>query len=159
MRRIDIFGRNAMNTIRRAACLLGALAVLTGGAAFAGPKEEVDAAEDARYQAMIDQDREALAATLADEFVYHQPNGMIATKPMYLGQVIGGPNRIYKAERYDVKIVLHGDVATAMGETRLDVDMGGKRFQPDLRYLNVWVKRDGRWQLAARQSVFKPAPK
>jgi ketosteroid isomerase-like protein len=159
MRRVDIFGRNAMNTIRRAACVLGALAVLAGNGAHAGPKEEVDAAEDARYQAMIDQDREALAATLADELVYHQPNGMIATKAMYLGQVIGGPNRIYKAERYDVKIVVYGDVATAMGETRLDLEMGGKRFQPDLRYLNVWVKRDGRWQLAARQSVFKPAPK
>ncbi len=148
-----------MNTIRRAAIVLGALAMLAGHGASAGPKDEVDAAEDARYQAMIDQDREALAATLADEFVYHQPNGMIATKVMYLGQVIGGPNRVYKAERYDVKIVVHGDVATAMGDTRLDVEMGGKRFQPDLRYLNVWVKRDGRWQLAARQSVFKPAPK
>lgn len=148
-----------MNRIRRAACLLGALAALAGNAAFAGPKEEVDAAEDARYQAMIDQDRAALAATLADEFLYHQPNGMIATKTIYLGQVIGGPTKIYKAERYDVKIVVHGDVATAMGETRLDIEMNGKRFQPDLRYLNVWVKRDDRWQLAARQSVFKPAPK
>jgi ketosteroid isomerase-like protein len=148
-----------MNTLRRSVCLLGALAALAGSAAHAGPQEEVDAAEDARYRAMIDQDREALAATLADELVYHQPNGMIATKAMYLGQVIGGPNRIYKAERYDVKIVVHGETATAMGDTRLDVEMSGKRFQPELRYLNVWVKRDGRWQLAARQSVFKPAPK
>lgn len=148
-----------MNRIRRAACLLGALAVLAGNAAFAGPKEEIDAAEDVRYQAMINQDRAALEASLADEFVYHQPNGMIATKAMYLGQVIGGPTKIYKAERYDVKIVVHGDVATAMGETRLDIELNGKRIQPDLRYLNVWVKRDDRWQLAARQSVFKPAPK
>lgn len=148
-----------MNRIRRAACLLGALAVLAGNAAIAGPKEEVDAAEDVRYQAMINQDRAALEASLADEFVYHQPNGMIATKAMYLGQVIGGPTKIYKAERYDVKIVVHGDVATAMGETRLDIELNGKRIQPDLRYLNVWVKRDDRWQLAARQSVFKPAPK
>ncbi len=148
-----------MNRIRRAACLLGALVVLAGNAAFAGPKEEVDAAEDVRYQAMINQDRAALEASLADEFIYHQPNGMIATKAMYLGQVIGGPTKIYKAERYDVKIVVYGDVATAMGETRLDIELNGKRIQPDLRYLNVWVKRDGRWQLAARQSVFKQAPK
>lgn len=148
-----------MNMIRRVVCVLGALVALTGSAAFAGPKEEVDAAEDARYQAMIDQDRAALAASLADEFVYHQPSGLIASKTSYLGQVIGGPTKIFKAERYDVKIVLHGDVATAMGDTRLDIEINGKRIQPDLRYLNVWVKRDGRWQLAARQSVFKPAPK
>jgi ketosteroid isomerase-like protein len=50
---------------------------------------------------------------------------------------------------------VYGDVATAMGSTRLDVEIGGKRRQADLRYLNVWVKRDGRWQLAKRQSAFK----
>lgn len=56
--------------------VLGALAVLAGNAAFAGPKDEVDATEDARQQSMIDQDGAALAALLADEFVYHPPNGM-----------------------------------------------------------------------------------
>jgi hypothetical protein len=25
----------------------------------------------------------------------------------------------------------------------------------DLRFLDVWVKRDGRWQIVARQSAYK----
>ncbi|MFN0040802.1 MAG: nuclear transport factor 2 family protein [Burkholderiales bacterium] len=43
-----------------------------------------------------------------------------------------------------------------MGDTKVDLEIGGERKKVDLRYLNVWVKRDGRWQLANRQSAFKP---
>jgi len=63
--------------------------------------------------------------------------------------------KIYKAERYDVKIHVYGEIATVMGSTRLDIQFGNDRRDVDLRYLNVWVLRDGRWQLAARQSAFK----
>ena len=41
-----------------------------------------------------------------------------------------------------------------MGDTHLDLEIGGERRKVDLRYLNVWVHRDGRWQLAQRQSAF-----
>jgi hypothetical protein len=43
-----------------------------------------------------------------------------------------------------------------MGLTHLDIERNGNRGEIELRYLNVWVLRDGRWQLAARQSVFLP---
>jgi ketosteroid isomerase-like protein len=46
-----------------------------------------------------------------------------------------------------------------MGSTRLDVEIDGQPRHLDLAYLNVWVKRDGRWQLVARQSAFKPVPR
>jgi ketosteroid isomerase-like protein len=103
---------------------------------------------------MIRGDADALANTLAEEFAYHQPNGKTNDKPGYIKQMQSGAVKIFSAERYDVKVNLYGDVATAMGSTRLDVEIAGERRKADLRYLNVWVKRDGRWQLAARQSAF-----
>ena len=142
------YARRALGT-----CLVAML--LAAGNALAGVKEDVDSTEDARYNAMIGQDKDALAATLADEFVYHQPSGKVQNKIGYLGQVIGGEVRLTKARRYDVVINLYGDVATAMGSTVVDLEMKGKPVQYDLRYLNVWVNRDGRWQLASRQSAFK----
>lgn len=45
------------------------------------------------------------------------------------------------------------------GSTRLGVELEGQPRKIALAYLNVWVKRDGRWQLVARQSAFKPVPK
>jgi ketosteroid isomerase-like protein len=128
---------------------------LTGGRAYASPEEDVDRAEDARYDAMIRADAAALASLLADEFLYHQPSGKTATKASYVEQTTSGAITIYKAQRYDVKIKLYGNIATVMGSTRLDIAVDRDRRDVDLRYLNVWVFRDGRWQLAARQSAFK----
>jgi ketosteroid isomerase-like protein len=128
---------------------------LTAGRVLASSEEEIDRAEDARYDAMIRGDQAALAGTLADEFLYHQPSGKTATKASYIELTASGAVKIYKAERYDVKIHVYGDIATVMGSTRLDIAFGNDRRDVDLRYLNVWVLRDGRWQLAARQSAFK----
>ena len=123
--------------------------------AFSGSVEDVHEAEERRYKAMIDMNPEALADSLADEFFYHQPNGKSNDKEGYIKQMMTGAVKIFSAERYDVKVNVYGDVATAMGGTRLDIELGGERRKTDLRYLNVWVKRDGRWQLAKRQSAFK----
>jgi len=123
--------------------------------AFAGFIEEVNEAEEKRYKAMMAVDADALAESLADEFFYHQPNGKNNDKEGYIKQMLMGTVKIFSAERYDVKVNVYGDVATAIGGTRLDIELGGERRKTDLRYLNVWVKRDGRWQLAKRQSAFK----
>jgi ketosteroid isomerase-like protein len=122
---------------------------------FAGPVEDIHEVEERRYQAMIKMDADALANTLADEFFYHQPNAKTNDKQGYIQQMMTGTVKIFSAERYDVKVNVYGDIATAMGSTRLDLEIGGERRKADLRYLNVWVKRDGRWQLAKRQSAFK----
>lgn len=127
--------------------------------AMAGDAEDVNAAEEARYAVMIAQDRGALAAILADEFIYHQPSGKVQNKAGYIDQVTGGDVKIRKAERYDIQIQVYGDAATATGSTRVDVDLKGEPKQFDLRFLDVWVKRDGRWQIVARQSAYKTPAK
>ena len=132
------------------------LALLSVPQAWAGAEQEIDQIEDARYDVMIAGDMTAFASILADEFVYNQPSGNVADKAAYIEMLKSGAVKLKKAERYDVAIHVYGDVATAMGSTRVDVEMKGEPRQVDLRYLNVWVKRDGRWQLASRQSAYKP---
>ena len=128
---------------------------LIGSPAFAATaEEEVDRAEDRRYAVMMQGDMTELANILADEFVYHQPTGKVATKASFIEQIRSGNVKFHEARRYDVTIHVYGNAATAMGLTHLDVDLNGERRQIDLRYLNVWVARDGRWQLASRQSAF-----
>ena len=142
---------------RKTIFAMWAIAILTtlSVPAFSGDVEDVHTAEEARYKAMVTVDPAALALTLAEEFVYHQPNNKINDKPGYIKQMMTRTVKIFSYERYGVKVNVYGDIATAMGDTRLDLEIGGERKKADLRYLNVWVKRDGRWQLAKRQSVFK----
>jgi len=125
---------------------------------FAGDAEDVNAAEEARYAVMIAQDRGAMAAMLADEFIYHQPSGKVQNKAGYIEQITGGDVKIRKAERYDIRINVYGNTATATGSTKVDVELKGEPRQFDLRFLDVWVKRDGRWQIVARQSAYKTPP-
>jgi ketosteroid isomerase-like protein len=130
---------------------------LQSSVAFAATaEEEVDRLEDDRYAAMMYGDVTRLGRILADEFVYHQPTGRTATKASYIEQLRSGDLKIHEARRYDVTIRVYGNTATGMGLTHLDVEQKGERRQLELRYLNVWVLRDGRWQLAARQSAFMP---
>lgn len=150
-----------MVIIRTARTLIAAIALATVVAtpARAGDEEDVNAAEEARYAVMIGQDRDGLAAILGDEFIYHQPSGRVQDKAGYIAQQIGGDARIKKAERYDIKVSLYGNTAAVMGSTKVDVDLKGELKQFDLRFLNVWVKRDGRWQIVARQSAYKTPAK
>ncbi len=146
---------NVASRQRTMATWLVAGFVLVCQPAVAGPVEDIHEVEERRYDAMIRMDAEALADTLAEEFYYHQANGKTNDKSGYIRQTMSGTVKIFTAERYDVKVHTYGDVATVMGDTRLDLEIGGERRKADLRYLNVWVKRDGRWQLTQRQSAFK----
>jgi len=149
-----------MKPLLRCVSLIGLLATtLCIGTVRADTEQEINQIEDERYQTMAALDALGLARILADEFVYHQPTGAVATKASYLEQIKSGRVKIKTFERYGVKVHDYGNTATAMGSTRLDIEMEGQPRHVDLAYLNVWIKRDGRWQLAARQSAFKPAPK
>jgi len=141
---------------RHSLLLVLALMSLFSGSALAGAEQDVNQIEDRRYQVMMAGDLDGLANILADEFVYHQPTGKIATKAIYIDQLKSGEVKIYEAKRYDVTVRVYGDVATVMGMTHLDLERKGVRSPIELRYINVWVLRDGRWQLAARQSAFMP---
>jgi ketosteroid isomerase-like protein len=143
--------------VTRTLLLMLALFALGKGLAIAATaEEEVDQAEEARYAAMIARDRGALAQILADEFIYHQPTGRVQNKPGYIEQVTAGEVKILQARRYDYQTHVYGDTATVQGSTRVDLEMKGEPKVFDLAFLNVWVKRDGRWQIVARQSAFKP---
>jgi ketosteroid isomerase-like protein len=155
---MDTKGGELMRHQASVAAGLAALltATLLVGRAQAGTEDDIHRAEEARYDAMMRADGPALAAVLADEFQYHQPSGNVATKASYIASFASGEVKIKSAKRYDVKIRVYGDVATAMGSTVVDLERKGEAQVVDLRYLNVWVQRDGRWQLVARQSAIKP---
>jgi ketosteroid isomerase-like protein len=125
----------------------------------AGVEDEVNQAEERRYAAMIAGDMGRVANLLADEFMFNQPGGTIATKASLLEQLKSGEVKVYKVERFDVTIHVYGTTASVMGSTRLDREIKGERRVVLMRSLDLWVLRDDRWQLAARQSTYQPDPK
>ena len=144
------------SSVQTATAILVSL-FLFAGVARAGAVEEVNIAEDARYDAMIKNDLVTFDTMLGNEFVYHQPTGKVVNKAQYIESLRSGAVKINSAVRENVTINVVGDTATAMGETKVDLVRNGEAGKVLLRYLNVWTKRDGRWQLIARQSALVPA--
>jgi ketosteroid isomerase-like protein len=117
----------------------------------------IERAEDARYDAMIALDFAALETMIADEFRYHRASGKVSVKAEFLADLKKGSARFKSAWRYDVRVHVYGDSATVMGSTQVEFEADGRLQRNAVRYLNVWVLRDGRWQLAARQGSWLAA--
>jgi hypothetical protein len=105
---------------------------------------------------MKNADTKVLNDLFADEFVYQTLQGVTHTKPSYIGVFTSGDVKIHSFKRANSRVKFYGDTATVMAATDLDVAFKGERRKVSLFYLNVWVKRDGRWQLVARQSTALP---
>jgi uncharacterized protein (TIGR02246 family) len=117
---------------------------------------ELDRLEDLRYEAMSNADARTMGELFADDFEYQTLGGATHTKSSYIAQFVAGDVKINSFRRENSRVKFYGDIATVMATTHLDVVFKGEPRQLSLFYLNVWVKRDGRWQLVARQSTALP---
>jgi ketosteroid isomerase-like protein len=131
-------------------------------AGAAGPAQsdeaEVRKAEEARFAATVKGDLEALGAMLADDMTYVHSNAKLETKAELLELLEKGHYQYRAITPKDVRVRLYGDAALASGLAEIDVVSGGQPIHVNLRFLEVWVRRAGRWQLAAWQSTRLPAP-
>lgn len=133
-------------------CLLAALPVL----AQESTEAELNRLEDLRYEAMKNADADTMAKLFADDMVYQTLQGATYDKPGYIALFKSGDVKINSFKRENSRVKFYGDTATVMANANLEAVVKGEPRQLSLFYLNVWAKRDGRWQLVARQSTVLP---
>jgi ketosteroid isomerase-like protein len=70
------------------------------------------------------------------------------------GAIAGGRSIAMSASNEDMKVAAFGD--TAIANYRFIVRVTGAGIDVEHRYrtTNVWIKRDGRWQIVAAQMAF-----
>ncbi len=145
--------------IMKRLCIAFALwivAVATPAFAQESTEAELNRLEDVRYEALKNADAATLDQLFAEEFVYQTLLGATYSKWEYIKQITAGDVKVVSFKRENSRVHFYGDTATVMATTHLDVAFKGEPRQVSLFYLNVWVKRDGRWQLVARQSTALP---
>ena len=118
---------------------------------------EIRALEDRRCQSMIDKDLKTIDALYADELVYTHSNAGVDDKASYLGSIKSGKFDYKAIKRPDEKIQIFGDTAVVTGRAEINVRVNGVDRDLNSRYLIVWVKRGGGWQVVAWQST--PIPR
>lgn len=138
--------------------MFAALSLVASAYAQESTEAELNRLEDLRYQAMKDVDMPTLDKIFAEEFEYQTLLGVTHSKASYMKTVASGDVKINSFQREKSRVKFYGDTATVMATTHLDVAFKGEPRKISLFYLNTWVKRDGRWQLVARQSTGLPKP-
>jgi uncharacterized protein (TIGR02246 family) len=115
---------------------------------------EVARTEERRFQAMVERDFAALDRLLGDDLHYIHSDGSTDTKASFIAALREGTRSYPRITIDDLMVrVYHGNTAVLTGECTYH--RTGPDGQPNnlrLLYTNVYVKRDGRWEMVSWQS-------
>ncbi len=137
--------------------ILAVLVAIIPGPATADTADDIERIEQQRSQAVLSADMPTLYAIYAGDFFYNRAAGDSLTRSQYLPMYASGDLKVNRAVGEGRDIRIYGDTAIVTGIVHVNATIKGENRDLHLRYLNVWVKRDGGWVLVARQATNLPA--
>ena len=105
---------------------------------------------------IVRKDAAAIAANMAEDFRQIASDGSVADKAAFLRDITSPDLTIdpYTVEDFDVRIYGDkGDVALLCGRTLMTGRYKGEPFTTHYRYIDTYVRRDGRWQVVSVQTT------
>jgi ketosteroid isomerase-like protein len=90
---------------------------------------------------------------LAEEFTATYDDGRIGDKATELGLVAAFDQNVQSATPDEFAVRVYRDTAVVWFTLRLVGIKDGQRSEMALRYTDVWIIRDGRWQCVSSQST------
>lgn len=103
-------------------------------------------------RALMAADLAQLSRIFADDYIQYDESGRAFTKQDVIDSLRTGAIRYISMTSTDRRIrVLGDDVAIVHGSEKDDVEHGGQRFPVRYVYMDVVVKRNGKWQIVGSQ--------
>jgi ketosteroid isomerase-like protein len=116
--------------------------------------QDVLAAEDSFFQALLQSDGAALRAVLTPDFMLIDVmTGSEIAGPVLIELVGSRQLRFEAVERLDARVRLYGSAAVVTGQTRMQGRFGEQPFGAHSRYTHVYVRGASAWQLASAQGT------
>lgn len=109
--------------------------------------------EDAWARALENEDRSTLEKIVAADFTFIEPDGRLLNRAAYLADRGDNPADIHSFEISEMVVRVLADSALVGGLSTIDESLAGKRYQYQLRWKEMWVKRAGSWQVLAGQAT------
>lgn len=113
-------------------------------------------AEDARYEAQMDDDFDALEKLLGKDLVYIHSSTVQDTKASFIDSLRTGKVSYHSMERSNTKVRVFGDVAIITGNAVFEVTARGRDKTLNLLFHSVWVKREDGPQFVSWQATLLP---
>lgn len=116
--------------------------------------EQLDAE---RVRATLAKDAAALSRLIADDMRYVHSSAVDETKALYIERATTGHYDYtgLTTVKRDFRVI--GDVVLVNGDLKIELLLKGAPRTVMSRYLQVWAKRAGNWQVVAWQSTPIPA--
>ncbi len=103
-------------------------------------------------RALISADMGDLSRIFADDYVQYDESGKPSTKQEVLASLESGAIRYISMISTGRRIrLLTENLAIVHGSENNEVEQGGRRFPVRYVYMDVVVKREGRWQIVGSQ--------
>ena len=109
--------------------------------------------------AYLTDDAAFLENLLSPTFVLTNVRGVVSTKDEEVGEVRDHFIHYDKFESSDMKVHLYGDTAFVTGETyiKATVTKTDRPINASVRFTDVFVRHDGKWQAIVSQATALPA--
>jgi ketosteroid isomerase-like protein len=111
-------------------------------------------AELNRFNVMVAKDRAALEAVLHKDLVYFHSGGNSDTKDSYIASIFSGKSSYVSIVPVEIQTRVYGKTGINTGVLNLvNLSADGKETPVKLRFTDVFVFEDGRWQMVSWQST------
>jgi ketosteroid isomerase-like protein len=100
----------------------------------------------------------ALDRIYADDIMVTAPIGICVDKPAVMTEIrqAAGKAVVGRYDKDDVKVRAYGDTAVSSYRMTAEATFEGTQINRSLCITNVWMKRDGQWQIVARHTASLP---
>jgi ketosteroid isomerase-like protein len=137
------------NAYRAIALVLG----LALAAACAETPEQIQALDQEWAQACVQSDVQKLEQILSDDLTYTHSSGETQTKSQFITAIRDRKIRYRSIEFRQSSARVYGDTAVTNNEVRVNITVDTRDVTVHARFLHVWAKHNGLWQLAAHQGT------
>lgn len=136
--------------------MLMGIAVTAGAAEPNRATRELLRAEADACQAFEGGNADALRRMLTADFALVDSRGEVTNLEQNLAEVAAREPYYEMFRNHDQQVRRYGDAALIVGITSIRGRAGGEPFAADFRYADAWIRRDGRWLLAASHASRLP---
>jgi ketosteroid isomerase-like protein len=127
-----------------------------GATTMADNGAEVIALDRKRMDASCQQDFDTLDKLIADDLIYTHSNARQDTKASLIGNMKSGSTVYTAIVPSDVVAQDLGDVVVLTGIAQISTASGGRPNSFGVRFVDVYAKRNGNWQMVTWQSTRLP---
>jgi ketosteroid isomerase-like protein len=119
-------------------------------------EQEIRQRETRRFEAVVRGDVTALEDILSDDLTYTHATGVFETKGEFIAKLKSGQLKYESFAPEDLRVRVFGETGVLTGVARVKVQVKGEQLSFQLRFTDVYVKKDNRWQMVAWQATRLP---